>query len=73
MIDFYNLRSPFSQAFSKWRTLNLNSLDRPLSLSKKDFQLIREEMVQLIKKISDTVAETKPEEIYCFNLDFFKV
>jgi plasmid maintenance system antidote protein VapI len=76
--------SPFlKQHHANWRIKAIQKKDHseledlsftaPLSLSKKDFYFIREEMVQLIKKVSDTVTETKPEEIYCFNLDFFKI
>lgn len=76
--------SPFlKQHHANWRIKSIQKKDyseiedlsftAPLSLSKKDFDLIREEMVQLIRKVSDTVAETKPEEIYCFNLDFFRI
>lgn len=76
--------SPFlKQHHANWRIKSIQKKDyseiedlsftAPLSLSKKDFNYIREEMVLLIKKVSDTVAETEPEEIYCFNLDFFKI
>jgi DNA polymerase elongation subunit (family B) len=34
---------------------------------------LREEMVQLIKKVSETVKETDPEDIFCFTLDFFRI
>lgn len=76
--------SPFlKQHHANWRIKSIQKKDNsqiedlsftaPLSLSKKDFNYIREEMVHLIKKVSDTVAATGPEEIYCFNLDFFKI
>jgi uncharacterized protein (TIGR02147 family) len=68
---------------SNWRIKAIQKMDRssvddltftaPLSLSNKDFDILREEMVQLIKKISETVKETKPEEIFCFTLDFFRI
>lgn len=76
--------SPFlKQHHANWRIKSIQKKDNseiedlsftaPLSLSKKDFDFLREEMVQLIKKVSDKVTETNPEEVYCFNLDFFKI
>lgn len=76
--------SPFlKQHHANWRIKSIQKKDisdendlsftAPLSLSKKDFDFLREEIVQLIKKVSDTVTETSPEDVYCFNLDFFKV
>jgi uncharacterized protein (TIGR02147 family) len=76
--------SPFlKQHHANWRIKAMEKKDRsdaidlsftaPLSLSKKDFDVLREEMIELIKKVSDTVTRTKPDDIYCFNLDFFKV
>ena len=43
----------------------------PVSLSRKDFDLLREEMVGFIKKFLKRVHESPAEEIACFNLDFF--
>lgn len=76
--------SPFlKQHHANWRIKSIEKKDRaedtdlsftaPLSLSRKDYNMLREEMVGLIKKVSDTVNETKPDDIYCFNMDFFKV
>lgn len=76
--------SPYlKQHHANWRIKSIEKKDRaeesdlsftaPLSLSKKDFDLLREEIVELIKKVSDTVKETRPEDIYCLNLDFFKI
>lgn len=76
--------SPFlKQHHANWRIKSIEKKDRaedidlsftaPLSLSKKDFHALREEMVGLITKVSDTVKDTEPEDIFCFNLDFFKV
>ena len=42
-----------------------------ISISKKDFQKIRDEMVQLIKTTVNTAQESDPEEIAQFNLDLF--
>lgn len=43
----------------------------PVSLSKTDFDHLREEMVGFIKKFLSTVHASPAEEIACFNLDFF--
>lgn len=45
----------------------------PVSLSKKDFEHLREEMVEFIKKFLKTVHDSPAEEVACFNLDFFWV
>lgn len=43
----------------------------PVSLSRKDFELLREEMVQFIERFLSQVHESASEEIACFNMDFF--
>ena len=43
----------------------------PVSLSKKDFEKLREEIVQFIKKFLDTVHQSPAEEIACLNMDWF--
>lgn len=43
----------------------------PVSLSKNDFESLREEMVGFIKKFLAKVHESPAEEIACLNLDFF--
>jgi uncharacterized protein (TIGR02147 family) len=43
----------------------------PLSISKKDFLFIREELVQLISKVSNTVKDTEAEELAVFEVDLF--
>lgn len=44
-----------------------------VSLSKKDFEILREEMVVFIKDFLKTVHASPAEEVACFNLDFFWV
>lgn len=71
------------QHHANWRIKSIQKMDRtsledltftaPLSLSNKDFDFLREEMVQLIKKVSETVKDTEPEDIFCFTLDFFRI
>lgn len=43
----------------------------PVSLSKKDFDFLREEMAAFIDKFLKKVHASPAEEIACFNLDFF--
>jgi uncharacterized protein (TIGR02147 family) len=43
----------------------------PVSLSKSDFESLREEMVGFIKKFLTKVHASPAEDIACFNLDFF--
>lgn len=42
-----------------------------VSLSRRDFNLLREEMVKYIKEFLKTVHASPAEEIACFNMDFF--
>jgi len=42
-----------------------------VSLSKKDFDSLREEMVQFTEKFLKTVYLSPAEDIACFNIDFF--
>lgn len=66
-----------------WRIKSIQKLDHPdeldlnftapLSLSKKDFEKMREELVHFIQNLSATVEKTNPEEIYLVNLDFIKI
>lgn len=43
----------------------------PVSLSQKDFETLREEMIQFIQSFLRRVHDSPPEEVACFNLDFF--
>jgi transcriptional regulator with XRE-family HTH domain len=43
----------------------------PVSLSKKDFEFLREEIIVFIKHFLKTVHASPAEEIACLNLDFF--
>ena len=42
-----------------------------VSLSRSDFEILREEMVVFIRNFLDKVKASPAEEIACFNLDFF--
>lgn len=73
----------FRQHHNNWRIRSIQKLDlqnaedlnftAPLSLSKTDFDKIREEMMALIQSVYKTVKDTEPEEVYCINIDFFKI
>lgn len=73
----------FIQHHNNWRIRSIQRLDlqnaedlnftAPLSLSKKDFDKIREEMMVLIQSVYKTVKDTDPENIYCINIDFFSI
>lgn len=66
-----------------WRLKAIEELDRlesdelaftaPLTISKKDFQLVRNEILELIQSISKRVENSKSEEIACLNIDWFKI
>jgi uncharacterized protein (TIGR02147 family) len=43
----------------------------PISISKKDFGIVREKAVQFIKEVSKIVEKSEAEEIAQFNLDWF--
>ncbi len=73
----------YKQHHTNWRIKSIQKLDRspgddltftgPLSISAEDFDLLKEEMVKLIQKVSSVVKDSPAEEIYCLNLDFFKI
>lgn len=76
--------SPFyKQHHNNWRLQSISKLDlisesdlnftAPLSLSKQDFDKVREEIMKLIQGLYLTVKETNPERIYCLNIDFFSI
>ena len=43
----------------------------PLSISREDFKKVREQIVALIRSVSDTVKETQPEDLAVFQVDLF--
>ncbi|MBK7962098.1 MAG: TIGR02147 family protein [Bdellovibrionales bacterium] len=45
----------------------------PVSLSKEDFESLRERTIEFIKQFLDTVHASPADEIACLNLDFFWV
>jgi uncharacterized protein (TIGR02147 family) len=74
--------SPFlSQHHTNWRLQSLQRIENlneeemmftsPISISRKDFQKIREELVGIIKKTSGIIRDSPAEEIACLNIDLF--
>ncbi|MBL7544431.1 MAG: TIGR02147 family protein [Bdellovibrionaceae bacterium] len=68
---------------TNWRQKALNQYEEisndemmftsTLSLSRKDFERLREHLATLIKTTSDLMKETQPEDVACLNIDFFWV
>ncbi len=44
----------------------------PVSLSKKDAEIFRKELLELIKNFSKQVADSPAEQLMCLNIDWFK-
>lgn len=44
----------------------------PMSIAKKDFELIREKLNVALKDIVDIAKESAAEEVVCLNIDFFR-
>ncbi|MGE3610757.1 MAG: TIGR02147 family protein [Bacteriovoracaceae bacterium] len=75
--------SYFKQHHNNWRIKSIQKIDEseledinftaPLTLSKKDFEKLREEILKMIQSVYKTVKETNPEEMYCLNIDFFRL
>lgn len=45
----------------------------PISISKKDFAALREQLAEQIKRASETVKESNPDDLACLNIDLFWV
>lgn len=64
-----------------WRLKSLQKSDRiseselmftfPMSISREDFLLIRNELSEVLKNVSKTVKASVPEDIACLNIDLF--
>lgn len=81
-ITHLDRESPFiSRHYVNWRSKSLQKSDSlnedelmysaPFSISRKDFELLRERLVLFIQEFLKTVQESDPEEIACLNLDLF--
>lgn len=66
-----------------WRVKAMQKVERitekelmftfPLSISKNDFEKVREELAEVFKKVSGIVKDSPAEEIGCLNVDLFWV
>lgn len=66
---------------SNWRIKAIQKSDRldqkelmftsPVSISSSDFEKVREEIAELLKRFSKTVKESPAEDIACLNIDLF--
>lgn len=74
--------SPFViRHHSNWRLRAINSLENtsaeelnltaPMSISKKDFQIIREKIVKLIQESVEVAKASKAEDLAALTIDFF--
>jgi len=64
-----------------WRVKSMQKIDRisdqelmftfPLSISKTDFAKVREELAEVLKKVSGIVKDSPAEDIGCLNMDLF--
>jgi uncharacterized protein (TIGR02147 family) len=75
--------SPFVlKHHSNWRMKALQRMDvreqselfftAPMSISRKDFALIRERLNALVKEIVDIAKASVSEDLFCLNIDFFE-
>lgn len=68
---------------SNWRIRAINQLDSfqssnthyslVMSLSEKDVERIREELIQCIQRCESIIQESPEEKLYCVGLDFFQI
>ena len=68
---------------TNWRLKAIQNLDvvdkddlyftAPMTMSKKDFHRLREEILALIKTVYSTINVTEAEQLVCLNLDYFVV
>lgn len=68
-----NWRIKAMENFSHFNKQSDLAFSAPLTISKKDFEIVREDILLMIKKLSAKVSESKSEELACFNIDFFKI
>lgn len=67
----------------QWRTKAFSNMQQkqsadlfytaPLTISKADYQIWREKMVNLIKELNALAIKSNAEELYCFQFDLFAV
>lgn len=76
--------SPFVvKHHTNWRMKSIQKMDfredselffsGPMSISKKDFSLVREKLNIVIKEVVSVVSASNPEDLVCLNIDLFKI
>jgi uncharacterized protein (TIGR02147 family) len=81
---FVDRDSPFlPKHLSNWRIRALQSIDSlkddelmysgPVSLSRSDFNILRERLADLIKEFTKVVNHSPAEEVACLNIDFVRI
>lgn len=76
--------SPFVvKHHTNWRMKAIQKMDHrqpselffsaPMSISKKDFAVIREQLNLAIKKMVDIAKDSPAEDVVCLNIDFFEI
>lgn len=81
---FLGIDSPMlPKHLSNWRIKAIEALDKTIgkdlhlssvySLSRKDVALIKEKLIKTVEESRQIIYESKEEELYCLNLDFFGV
>jgi uncharacterized protein (TIGR02147 family) len=76
--------SPFvSRHHSNWRLLAMQKHPRllenelaftsPLTISRKDFKLVKNRILELIQELGKIIDKTDPEQLACLNIDWFVV
>ena len=67
-----NWRLKAVENFEKMNNEEL-AFSAPLTISKKDFGKIKNDILEFIEKTSKTVASSQAEKLSCLNIDFFDV
>ncbi len=73
----------YQKHLSNWRlqalqksNLNFENdlfITSPMTMSFQDFENVRLEIMELIKCVSKRVEDSNPQDIFCLNIDFFKL
>ncbi|MGE3757717.1 MAG: TIGR02147 family protein [Pseudobdellovibrionaceae bacterium] len=75
--------SPFvGKHHTNWRIKAIQKMDTrepnelfftgPMSIAKKDFEVLRENLNKLIEGVVETAQTSKAEDVFCLNIDLFK-
>ena len=68
-----NWRIKAMENFSHFNNQTDLAFSAPLTISEKDFDIVREDILAMIKKLGRKVGDSKSETLACFNIDFFKI